>query len=194
MKLNKKAEGSNWTMTEVLSLIIGIVILLILGYGASKLFSPSISQEEKNAQNLADILKSKIDAYEIGQTNKFLLQGFDQADGEQWIITGWSYGEAGRPDKCSLESCVCICPQNAPNDRSHISSSCQEKGFCRLFGNSAVSVKRTYDCKLVGGDSDYIFVPTSVSEINLKKEKDSIKLIYSDPSKPCSADDPFTSI
>ncbi len=143
-------------VNNALVLIIAVICLAVLFIGAYKLYVISIEEEERKAINILNILEAKINALEDGQSNTFAIFGL-----EGWSLVGWSKGEAGRPDKCFFDSCICICKGKPPGDlffvdkkkfdsmyhfsdydnyflgdalsKKDLTDFCQKKGFCRFF-------------------------------------------------------------
>ena len=115
--MNKYRKG-RWFLENFASVAlaaVGFVLIVILGVQLVNFFI----SEDKNAQKVIDNIMGKVDTLKDGESNTFLIQSTDGL-----FLVGWSKGEEGRPDKCFLESCLCVCP-NANKD------SCQENGICR---------------------------------------------------------------
>jgi len=112
---NKKGD---MTLEEGSGLILGLVAMVILGFLAFGLFSMVIGQDMKNAKSFIDSLDSKIENLNDGESNTFILQGLDG-----WVLVGYELSNPLRPEKCFLNSCLCLC-EGEPKD-------CQDKGYCR---------------------------------------------------------------
>lgn len=112
-------------LPKALNLVIGVLCLLIL-FGFSYVLYNHFTADpaSESAKKLLDGLVAKVEALDEGQSNTFLVQGFEGA--EEWYLAGWGREEADRPDKCFFESCLCVCPGKE-------SEICQESGFCRTF-------------------------------------------------------------
>jgi len=153
---NKKGDSS-LAWNNLLSVLIAIAGLVLLGFAFVKLYDAAVNSETKNAQNVLDNIKGKIDNLEDGQAGKFMIPGFSGA--EKWYLIGFNANDNNRPDKCFFESCLCICK----NENFELSwkDACQDKGFCRMFGDKILYastgrfVKVSSDLK-VCGDPDYV--------------------------------------
>ena len=136
------------TEENVFALIIAVIGIGLLVFGAVRLFSLYRNAESDDARNALDNIIGKIETLKDGQSNKFFVQGFKGAG--NWFLIGWGKGEQGRPDKCFFESCLCVCrgldedaketyqPGGSESYQEAIAlaksahgSACQSKGFCR---------------------------------------------------------------
>ena len=109
---------------NVLSLIIAAIGVVLLIFVSVALYNNFENQERKNAQSFLNSIDEKIKNLKDGETGKFTLNGI-----EGWYFVGWSKNELNRPEKCFLDSCLCVCPEvENPED---FGESCQNKGFCR---------------------------------------------------------------
>jgi hypothetical protein len=115
-------RGAETLLNNVLGLIIAAIGIGLLIFGVVKLYQVYSDNEADNARNTLDTLLGKIDALKEGESNEFLIQGFEGA--ENWYFIGYSEGQEGRPDKCFFDNCLCVC--NGKDAKS-----CQEGGFCR---------------------------------------------------------------
>jgi len=186
---NKKGD----LMNNVLGVIIAVIGLSLLAYGAYKVYQNVVNSEEQKAKAIIDSIEGKMNALNDGQIGKFAIQGI-----KDWYITGWSKTETGRPDKCALESCICICPQSTEFgsgdfDWSKEKTTCQDKGFCRKTENH-VAVISSGDVAIVADIfglelkeielSKYkdvrpkIILPSNLVEISIEKKKDDV-IIFS---------------
>jgi hypothetical protein len=155
--MNKR--GVEITLNNVLSLIIAAIAIGLLAFGAAKLYQVYTGSEVENARNTLNIVMAKIEALEEGESNKFLIQGFEGA--ENWYLEGWSKNEEGRPDKCSLNSCLCVCKLSDTD-------ACQNNGFCRKIDNDELKVRSvTGPSKF---DKGAIDLQENVIEIEISKE------------------------
>jgi hypothetical protein len=106
----------------------------------------------------------KINNIEQGKSGKILIQGFKGAT--NWKLYGFNSYDLNRPDKCSFESCICICTAK---------SDCQESGFCK---SSKEEVIKIYDPNPLVSDVDFIQLPNGLMELSVLKYK-SIGVDYS---------------
>ena len=166
---------------NVVSIVIAIIVILAFVFVAYKLFTISQNQELNNAQNLVDLINSKIGALNPGETGHFLIQGFEQKQ-YTWLLVGWSAGDSQAPDKCNYQSCICSCPlvlvsgfalltsSDQRNEFARLTSSCQQNGFCRQ-----VSLPKISTTTLPAG-FPYIYTDATAKEITINKTKDSINI------------------
>ncbi|MEK6928474.1 MAG: hypothetical protein AABW65_00775 [Nanoarchaeota archaeon] len=163
------------------SIIIAVIGLLLLGAGIYKMYG-IFKGEDENMKKTIDSIEGKIKRLEDGDKGKFLVRG-----NNKWYVTGWSAEEKGKPDKCYLNSCICICKGNIFAGDALSGESCQKKGFCRIFEEKKVIVKSDLILKAVyatgensaeGIDSSGIIFKSNLIEIEVKKEKDSIEVSY----------------
>jgi len=189
---NKKGD----LMNNVLGVIIAVIGLSLLAYGAYKIYQVVVSSESEDAKKTITIIESKINALKEGETGKFPIRGV-----KDWYLIGWSGNEVDRPDKCFLNSCMCICPMSKESGSgdfpfAKISKTCQEGGFCRKIDKTSISVISSGDVTIVADIfglgikevelSKYtdlrpkiIFESSNLVELSVKKEKDSITIFSS---------------
>ncbi|MCX8158933.1 MAG: hypothetical protein N3D20_01430 [Candidatus Pacearchaeota archaeon] len=155
MEIKKKGD----LRENVPEVIIAVIAILIIVYGAYKIYQITIGQESENAKKMIDDVVGRVSLLQEGQSGKFLIQGFKMKTPLSWFIVGWSKDEIGRPDKCYFDSCVCICKVDDPARafRFNIGSlgffkqevgdkvrvfrdACQKNGFCRKVDVDEVSV------------------------------------------------------
>src|SRR3989338_7992493 len=103
IKMRKKGDLTN----NILSLVVVALGIVILLFGFLRLLENARDDETRNVQRTLDGIVEKIKLLEDGQSNKFLIQGFPGAN--NWFLVGWSGNEPSRPEKCSFESCLCVC-------------------------------------------------------------------------------------
>jgi len=182
------------TITSALSLILGVLALIILFSAGSKVYANYVDQESENAKSAMDSLEGKIDALKSGDENvEILFRGI-----KGWDLIGWSAKEEGRPDKCALESCICMCPHFSegirvvigvpePTEKSKRAPLCQSsKAICRDFPDLDVEIEEqdasfNFDTKsYVFFDRDHIeFDEKNIFQIFIDKSEDKIRLEYS---------------
>ncbi len=160
--MNKKGE---LTSSELLGIIIAVLGLTILFFAIWKLYAVSVSNEGDNVNNILNVIKTRIENLKDNESGKFLISGQ-----EGWFLTGWSKDEAGRPDKCYFNSCICACkgePVRAFYSGERIDNRknvCQEKGFCREMEKDIV--------KIIGVEPiGYIGLQKNTIEIEINKTK-----------------------
>jgi hypothetical protein len=127
----RKGIALNNTMTMLIA-IIGILILAYAGYKIVNFYSDGDSE---NAGMFLDSLMGKIDLMDNGEGNTFLISGVKG----DWALVGWGEKEAGRPEKCFLNGCVCVCPFDKVRSTSG-AEECQDRGICREINNQAIGV------------------------------------------------------
>ena len=112
---------------EGMGLVIAIIGLVILGFFGVKLYNVFVEQDMKNAKTFIEGLNAKIENLDDGESNTFALRGV-----QDWVLVGWNASDKTRPEKCFLNSCLCLCKDSVAN--------CQENGYCRAVDRN-VSVK-----------------------------------------------------
>jgi len=110
---------------NTLSIIIAVVGLLLL-FAASWMIYNSVTTNEslKRAQAIGDKIEAKVNALADNEETETTIVGTDNEN--PWLLIGWDTSMENRPDKCSFESCICICQYYSPD-------SCQNNGICRKF-------------------------------------------------------------
>lgn len=168
-------------INNALTLVIAIIGLVILAYGAYKIYDVTIDQEIKSAQSTIDSLMAKINALEEGQKNTFSIRGVNSQD--NWFLTGWDKNDPNRIDKCFLNSCICVCrPSGSPREQS-----CEEKSICREIEQKKVKIINE---EYRGGDginpletynTPVIRLPSKLILVKVEKTQDT--LILTDPTQ-----------
>lgn len=125
---NKKAEGS--LISNLGGIVIALIGLLIFLYALVQLYNVNVNQETENAKKVLNNIVAKIEALEDGESNSFAIQGV-----EEWYLIGWNKRDSlmEKPEKCSFNSCVCICPEPEKNF-------CQSEGICKSIEKEGISV------------------------------------------------------
>lgn len=147
---NKKGD----LMNNFLGVLIAVIGIGLLIFGAVKIWSVGFNQEAGNAKSVMNSLEAKINLINAGESGNILLQGFEGA--ENWYIFGFDKSNSLRPDKCFFKSCICICrlDEFSDFDKREITADyvsineagvkkCQSSGFCRFFGDKNVKVYRS---------------------------------------------------
>ena len=128
---NMRDKRGDFTVNEVLGLIIAAIGIGIVIFGAYKLYEVTINQESDNAKALLNSLEGKINSLNNNELGRFQMRGV-----KEWFLVGWGKNDAGRIDKCFFESCICICKGN----EFDLKDSCQLNGFCKNVNSDIVSV------------------------------------------------------
>ena len=118
-------------LDNVLGLIIAAIGIGLVIFAAYKLYSIAINQESENAKAFLNSIEGKINSMNVEESGSFQVRTI-----RDWFLVGWGKNDPNRIDKCSFESCICIC-KGSPSD---LKSSCQINGFCRNFNFNSVSV------------------------------------------------------
>ncbi len=176
--IQKRAE---LTLNNALSLIIAVGGIALLIYAGVLLSSLYLTDENKNAQATLDYLEGKIKALEDGQKGEFLIQGF-KTEGK-WYLVGFSKDE-NRPDKCFLNSCLCICKGSGDKE------SCQINGFCRevdkenvlassiiselVYGDYSAGTGAAPGKKLENRPVNYIEISNVLTYVGIEKKENSL--------------------
>lgn len=181
--MRKKGDLTN----QALSVLIAVIGILLIAYGIYKLYDVVRNNENKNAQKTIDVLNEKIKFLEEGNSGIFTVQGFKNS--QNWYIAGWTGGTG--PDKCFLNSCLCICKGNPfETEKEHpridpetgqdmniydeilseekMESYCQDSGYCRNIEFDRVEVKDS----LIGLNQGLLVINATI-----KKEQNESKLI-----------------
>ena len=130
------------TLTNFLELILAVVGLVLIGYLIYSFYQAAVNGEAQVAKNTLSSIEGKINLLKVGEVGNYAIKGpckknAKTADECEWMLTGWSKNEAGRPDKCYFESCVCVCP-SAKTDLE-IKNTCQNDGFCKNLNIEEIS-------------------------------------------------------
>jgi len=131
-KLNKKAQEQTFLSNNALGIIIAVIGLTLLLYGAIKLYNLAQSDEDLSVKGIADSLELKFNALPNPIKTTTQIQGFRTE--KEWAIWGWGRGDRDGPQKCFFSSCICICPDGE----------CQRKGFCRDVNEEIVKIENHY--------------------------------------------------
>jgi len=177
---NKKAI----LIKNALGLIIAAIgLILIMGGAYYKIYKPfMINQEIENAKNTIDLIMAKINALEPEQNNSYPFQ-FLKGD---WVLTSWSKSEPAdsKPDKCFLNSCLCICkdPGIINSDRSRLKNICQNDGICRKIEENNIQTQTwlawpLYIEKINMVSDKYSSKPGALFLLYIEKNEDSIKIV-----------------
>ncbi len=130
-------------LTEHVSDIIIAVICIALLIGVAVLvYNSYISDEYKASQKMLKMIETKINAIDSGESTRFSLQSpcKDPAKCE-WFIVAWGKEEAGRPDKCYFNSCVCACPAGETKmKKTERAEICQKEGICEFFDFKSITL------------------------------------------------------
>ena len=127
-----------WIREEVPRIILAVLVVSIIIYGAYLLYSSYGNQENQKAKTFIDSLEGKINALEDGENNEFT---FRTAKG--WTLTSYSKQDANVPDKCFGKGCICICNMDCSGlscSKESILDSCQATGYCRKINVDNVKV------------------------------------------------------
>jgi hypothetical protein len=162
INLRKKGE---WTMSELLSVIIAVVGLALIAFGVFKLYQLTVDSEEKNARETLDRIIGKVEALDSGEESELILQGFESK--KTWYIVGWGKNDAGRPDKCFFESCICVC--HSPSTFGDFKMTCQDSGMCEDVKIERVVVNTEYRQK-------WITIPDNLLKIKVIKQQEKLIL------------------
>jgi len=144
---------------EVLQIIIVILALLLLFWGAKIVYERyKVDEASESAKTLSSQLQAKIQAFQESKINtlKITIQGINSES--PWYLTGWDKTKNPRPDKCFLESCICISPEATLE-------SCQANGFDRKIKTEKIMIKTTTAKRVMESQQTYegksILTPTN---------------------------------
>ncbi|MBS3081643.1 hypothetical protein J4416_01730 [Candidatus Pacearchaeota archaeon] len=143
---------------NMLGMVLAIIGLVILGFLGVKLYSMFVSQDLKNAQAFVEDLSAKIENLKDGESNTFALRGVTE-----WVLVGYSSTDKSRPDKCFLNSCLCLCKYNSGESPSF---NCQDNGYCRAVDRDIVvssEIVSSGTASTIYDVRDYIVCGVSVS-------------------------------
>jgi len=168
---------------NVLVGIIAVLGLVLLFYGASKLYASIVDEDAENAKQVLNVIEAKVNALEDGQSNVFNIRGI-----EGWSLVGWGKKEFGldgreepKPDKCYFDSCICICKtldESILDNKDYIEN-CQ-KGFCRKFDVDRAVVS-TSDSESMIKMFPYIKLRSGLMELEIGKNDAGVFVLYDAP-------------
>ncbi|MEK6889223.1 MAG: hypothetical protein AABW80_03900 [Nanoarchaeota archaeon] len=187
--LKRKNKKGAEEQDSFISLILAVIAIGLLVFGIVKIYYGNVQIEEKNAKEIANIVEARINALESGQEGNFLVRSPCSADNTEecnWFIAGWGRDEVDKPDKCFINSCVCVCK----GSRGSWSSICQDSGLCRDVNVKEVDVMNEGTTTSSSGDMyggpgptistkvDYDYIPLNkpISEIEIDKTEDKIEV------------------
>jgi hypothetical protein len=137
--MNRRGEDLKENVPGIIIAVLGLVIIVAAVWISISAYK---SQDERKAQNLVNNLEGKLNVLPEGQISKFAVVGV-----QGWFIAGWSSDDPNRPQKCALESCICVCKEDFGASGIKLTdllgyrpAMCQSKGFCRFFKDSNVNV------------------------------------------------------
>ncbi len=160
-RMNSKAE----LIDNVLGLIIAAIGLGLFFLAVGKFIGNFADQDLKNAKNILDSIEGKIDNLNDGEVGRFPIKGLDG-----WFFAGWSKDDANKPERCFLDSCLCICKGEPVrggyagerfDERRDV---CQKEGICRKASKDNVTI--------IGVEAiSYIKMPENIAELEINKTK-----------------------
>ena len=166
---NKKAQTLPENTLGIILAVIGIALII---FAVVKLYQFSSNQEKENAKKIIDLVEEKINAMKDGEEISFPFQGQ-----KTWLLTGWSKDDRNRPDKCSFNSCICICP----TDTINTASTCQKSGICREIDKKEIFIRGTPSTAInliEKRPESYIDLPSNLVELKIYKTKDRLEIIF----------------
>ena len=175
-KINRNGEISTNTVITTVIAIIGIVML---GYAVAKIYDNFANQEGKNAENMAKSLQSKINVLSDGDKSSLATFGLNN----YWFVAGWGGSDIGRPEKCFLGSCICVCKSAVNLKETTLGSKlrveiCQKEGYCKeiKFNDGPVSFVSTSAQTTVTGVPSTIITEWLFGEDEIEKNVNYIRL------------------
>ncbi|MBU0760879.1 MAG: hypothetical protein KJ600_02250 [Nanoarchaeota archaeon] len=165
--MKKKAILMKNTLGIILA-VGGIALLLFLGgeiaYGAFK-----TNQEDKAAQTVIDLVKTKIDAIGTDESTELEIKGIDTGGEGDWFLVGWNEEGLIKPDKCFFQTCVCVCKlTDIIPTLENLKEGCQNRGFCRETNTKQIQVSTTTPNILT---FPYVGLQPALKKIDIKKHK-----------------------
>jgi hypothetical protein len=176
---------------NILGLTIALICIVAFIMFYTRLTSFGNNPESENAKNVLDTILARANALENGQSNSFAIRGLDG-----WFLAGWSkdVSPKEKPQKCLLESCVCICQGKfievsqkdgvflvEKHSNEEVVSKCQEAGFCRDLNKNFFTITSPIDHLNINNynrDSfteAYIPLSSNLLEIIISKDISSLK-------------------
>ena len=183
---NKKAD---FLVDNALSIIIAVIGIGLLIFGAVRLYQVGVSGESESAKELASVLEEKINRIESGQTAMITIRG--PGEKTEWYLTGWSKDDPYNFGRCFPDSCICVCggslgssggigQRNLGQVRENQINECRENGFCRKFDQEVV-VKtirdETLNDRLTTYEDPFIKLPSNLVELTIRKTNDLIEIL-----------------
>lgn len=150
--------------SNMISLLIALLALSVLFFGAYKLYTNIKNNEIEQAKNFLDELEGKIELTE--DRSEFNIRGVGKdAKNPTWFLVGFGKSDSldSKPERCSFDSCICVC--NLPaNDVSHQTSKSEFVEACK---NPKDSI-----CRKIEFDDVYVNMIGAL-EYNIWNEKSS---------------------
>lgn len=187
--MKRKGELFGENIVGILIAVIGLG--LVVGIIGQQIYRANVDNEGDSARKTLDGIIGKIENLQDGETGSFAVQGFTESN--NWYLVGFDSRVQDRPDKCFLESCVCICK----NADQGFKNACQNEGFCRFFDDKEINVQTLFDEVYIvsfgsnGGNSVdatkdlsafCIHLPSNLFEVMVSKDVDSLSIVRNDSS------------
>lgn len=164
MNRKKGAEFSG----EFLGVILAIVGVVLLGLLGIKLYNLFVEQDMKNAKAFIEGLNGKIENLNDGESNDFVLRGIPG-----WVLVGYNVANPYKPDKCFLNSCICLC------ETKDNTINCQDMGYCRNMDRNVI-VSSSVQGYFSDGERDLsaecIMTDNQLSSLRISKDSNIISI------------------
>ncbi len=178
---NKKGD----LVKNTLSIVIAVIGLTIFIFGVSRLYEANKNNERAQMKKVLDNILEKAEALKEGESVTFPLQGFSKEGGKYLVGWGSDSEDYLKPEKCFLESCLCVCPEAFPE-------SCQKKGICTSLGNKNVNVFSNYNRVVFEGAFDDVeYQEAIISCIKLNSPLVDVKISFAGNEFSISAENPI---
>ncbi|MDO8508888.1 MAG: hypothetical protein Q7S27_04355 [Nanoarchaeota archaeon] len=134
-----KSKKGEMTANEIASTILAVVILLGLTVVLVMLYKSYNEGERTSADKLLNIIVERVEDAEEGEVEGFTIRGL-----KDWYLVGWNKKDGAdiKPDKCFLESCICIC-KDLPvsgNLKEQNAKVCNDNGICKNLKEDEVII------------------------------------------------------
>jgi len=172
---NKKAI----VLENTLSVIIAVIGLLLLIYSAYYLYNKLTNNiETESAKEVANLIEKKINALPDNQAANITIRG---VNGDDWYLIGFNVNNPNRPNKCFLNSCLCVCKGDLMTLPEYQGKICQDTGFCRKTDRNIT----TNNFEI--GDQVIVFklfpksnipLPLKLIELNIDKKENLLNITF----------------
>jgi len=163
----KKRADFNWT-GEFLGVIIAVAVVVLLVFLGIKLHNLFVEQDMKNAKAFIEGLNGKIENLNDGESNNFVLRGIPD-----WVLVGYNVENPSIPDKCFVNSCICLC------ESKDNSIKCQDMGYCRNIDRNVIVWSSAQGYFFDGGrdlSAECIVTDNQLSSLRISKTSDIISI------------------
>ncbi len=165
--MKKQGEFLLQNFLEILLFVIGTGMLVLLVW---YLLQATIFQEKHNAQQALATIDEHAKKLTAGQEAKVTIKGPCKGATCNWYLDVYSKADVQKPDRCFLDSCICVC-QGDPNAAGN---TCQTNGYCKRYPVSSISLDPKLQIVLVAPSEGYGGETTYYSRLPLRSNLHSL--------------------